>query len=118
VESAVAVGLAEQTAADKAKMIPTSASGVGTDELSVSTPLGNAIATPTTPQRARAVTPVINQTWEFSGGEVTLQISTSQALPANAFSSIGPIVAAISGLVRLLDEPDSGVPAGGERVPD
>jgi len=112
VESAVAVGLAEQVAADKVKLLAASIASASDDahgDLLVEeyTPLSN-------PKPIRQTVPVVNQTWAFNGGAISFQISTDRPLSAEAFGAIGPVVNAISGLVGYLDTPPGADSASGD----
>jgi hypothetical protein len=104
VESAAAVGLAERIGTDKVKVLPIPADAPSEQ---VDEQEGDDAAAPAKAQAAgkgkrRVGTPVIDQTWQVTDGEVSFSISSGKPLAATTYSEIGKVVTAVEDLVKLL----------------
>lgn len=104
VESAAAVGLAERIGTDKVKILPLPSETPGdqaneeasddADEPTKSQGVGKV--------RRRTGTPVIDQTWMVTDGEISFSISSDKPLAASTYAEIAKVVTAVEGLVDLI----------------
>jgi len=101
VESAAAVGLAERIGTDKIKIFGTPvANDTPVDEQEVEELPQT--ETPAVPKRRQVGTPVMNQVWEFDGGEIVVTITSENPLQATTYGELSKVVLAVEGLVSHL----------------
>ncbi len=114
VESAVAVGLAEQVSAESIRLLapkyedeestalpnPAGPRNAGRDTNRTSTGASRNSEAP------HATVPVIHQVWPLRHGEVALSITSTTSLDATAFSELGKVVGAIESFVSIVGGPE------------
>jgi hypothetical protein len=62
---------------------------------------------------ARSGAPVVHQSWTIAGGRIIFEIRSDQPLPANAFVTIGEVVASLENLARTLAPENLGIGVNG-----
>lgn len=111
-ESAAAAGLAERIGKDKFKTFPmpdVKAAGDGNEDTNAldSEDSGNDQPDPGAPARGDTrldkVVPVMQQTWNFSDGEVRLSINSAKPIQAKSYADIARVVETVEALVTNLD---------------
>lgn len=113
VESAIAVGLAEQVSDDTIRLLAPTSDGSGNDETV------DGETTPIDEQREQqavriarkplpgSITPQIQQVWELTDGAIAFSVSSGKPLDAKVFTELGKVMEAIESFARLVGMPQT-----------
>jgi hypothetical protein len=124
VESAIAVGLAEQAGADAIRLIATqydpSAETEIEDEENLLDERGREEGSPERRKRLHAGghAPLVNQIWELADGEIAFSVTSTKPLNAKVFTELGKVMEAVESFAKLVGLPSAKAESSSIDVPE